>query len=491
MEAVRVVQTPANNMMQTDCDSAKPPAGLLSTEPAGRREIRHAAVSVVISLLVFAAALPYARTQLVQIPAFIPIYVSVLVVCDLITAVLLFGQFSVVRTPALLLLASGYLFTAFATVEYLSIFPGLLSATGLFGSGPQTSSAMYMFWHTGFPLAVIGYALLKGKAFKPCWPQRLMRDRPPIAIAVAALGVLALVAGFGIFATQGHAYIPTFLNGDRTTDIGRMFLFGVWALSLLALVAVWKTKPHTVLDVWLLVVMCVWLFDIALAALFNTGRYDLGWYVGRIYGLLAASFLLIGLLVEDIKQYQRLFQLSVKLGAANKVLANLARHDGLTGLANRRYFDEYLAEQIAIANRFHRPLALILCDVDHFKGFNDHYGHQAGDACLKHIARVLKSCSQRPADLVARYGGEEFAFILPDTGLQAAAQMAKEILSEVSRLGIAHAQSSTGSCVSVSCGVSELVPPMKAPQLIAAADELLYQAKGLGRNQVVSAWANI
>lgn len=482
---------PADNMMQTDCDSAKPPAGLLSTEPAGRREIRHAAISVAVSLLVFVAAVPFARMPLVQIPAFIPMYGSVLVICDLITAVLLFGQFSVVRTPALLLLACGYLFTATATLEYLSIFPGLLSPTGLFGSGPQTSSAMYMFWHSGFPLAIMGYTLLKGKVFKPFQPQQLMRDRPSIAIAVAVVGIFVLVAGFGLFATQGQAYIPIFLNGNRTTDMGHRFLFGVWALSLAALVAVWKKKPHTVLDVWLLVVMCVWLFDIALAALLNTGRYDLGWYVGRIYGLLAASFLLIALLIEDVKQHQRLFQLSIKLGAANKVLANLARHDGLTGLANRRYFDEYLAEQIAVASRFHRPLALILCDIDHFKDFNDHYGHQAGDACLKRVARVLASCSHRPADLVARYGGEEFAFILPDTDLRAAARMAEEIRREVSRLGIAHAHSSAGSCVSISSGVSELVPPMQAPQLIAAADELLYHAKGLGRNQVVSAWAVI
>ncbi len=450
-----------------------------------------AALSVAVSLLVFAAAVPFAKTPLLQIPAFIPMYVAALVICDLITAVLLFGQFSVVRTPALWLLASGYLFTACATLAYSFIFPGLFSPSGWFGSGPQTSSAMYMFWHSGFPLAVIGYTLLKGYTTIPGPLRRLGLARPPIAMACAVLGVLLLVAGFVLFATQGQAYIPMFLNGNRTTDTGRMFLFGVWVLSLVALVAVWKKKPHTVLDVRLLVVMCVWLLDIALAALLNTGRYDLGWYTGRIYGLLAASFLLIVLLIENMKQYQRLFQLSVKLGAANKVLANLARHDGLTGLANRRYFDEYLAEQIAIASRFHRPLALILCDIDHFKDFNDHYGHQAGDACLKRIARVLQSCSRRPADLVARYGGEEFAFILPDTGLKAAARMAEEMRCEVSHLAIAHARSSAASCVSVSSGVSELVPPMKAPQLIAAADALLYHAKGLGRNQVVSAWANI
>ncbi len=477
--------------MSTDCDPAKPPTGLLSTEPAGYREVRQAAICVLVSLVVFFAAVPFATTPLAQAFAFIPMYVSALVICDLITAVLLFGQFSVLQTPALLVLASGYLFTASATLVYMLIFPGLFSPTGLFGSGPQTSSAMYMFWHSGFPLAVIGYTLLKGKTTKPRkLPLRILAS-PRIAIASAAVVVLCVVVGFGIFATWGQAWIPIFLNGHRTTSTGRMFLFGVWLLSLAGLVGVWKKRPHTVLDIWLQVVMCVWLFDIALAALLNSGRYDLGWYVGRIYGLLAASFLLVVLLVEDLKQYKRLFQLSVKLSAANTVLANLARHDSLTGLANRRFFDEYLAEQIAIANRFHRPLALILCDIDHFKSFNDHYGHQEGDACLKRIARVLQSCSRRPADMVARYGGEEFAFILPDTDLRAAAQVAEEVRAEVSRLEISHAYSSAGSCVSISSGVSELVSSMKASQLISAADDFLYKAKGLGRNQVVSAWANI
>ncbi|SDO89552.1 diguanylate cyclase (GGDEF) domain-containing protein [Rhodoferax sp. OV413] len=477
--------------MSTDCDPGKAPTGLLSTEPAGYREVRQAAICVLVSLVVFFAAVPFAKTPLVQAFAFIPMYVSALVICDLITAVLLFGQFSVLQTPALLVLASGYLFTASATVVYMLIFPGLFSPTGLFGAGPQTSSAMYMFWHSGFPLAVIGYTLLKGKKIKPRKLPLLILASPRTAIATAAVVVLSVVVGFGIFATWGQAWIPIFLNEHRTTTTGRMFLFGVWLLSLIALVGVWKKRPHTVLDIWLQVVMCVWLFDIALAALLNSGRYDLGWYVGRIYGLLAASFLLVVLLVEDLKQYKRLFQLSVKLSAANTVLANLARHDSLTGLANRRFFDEYLAEQIAIANRFNRPLALILCDIDHFKNFNDHYGHQEGDACLKRIARVLKSCSRRPADMVARYGGEEFAFILPDTDLRAAARVAEEVRAEVSRLGISHAYSSAGSCVSISSGVSELVSSMKATQLISAADNFLYKAKGQGRNQVVSTWASV
>jgi diguanylate cyclase (GGDEF)-like protein len=224
-----------------------------------------------------------------------------------------------------------------------------------------------------------------------------------------------------------------------------------------------------------------------LAALLNTGRYDLGWYAGRLYGLLAASGLLMALLIEDVRQTGRLFQLSVELSAANRVLSNLARYDGLTGLANRRFFDEYLADQIAVANRYQRPLMLVICDVDHFKPFNDHYGHPAGDECLQRIANALSACCSRPADMAARYGGEEFALILPDTGLAGAVQMAEKARAAVAQLGIEHRYSSAGPHVSISCGVASFVVGMGAEQLIAVADECLYRAKHGGRNQVFSA----
>jgi diguanylate cyclase (GGDEF)-like protein len=476
--------------MNMGIDSNHSPQGLFSTERAGRRETRLARVFLVLSVLVFLAALPFAQTPLTQVPAFIPMYVSSLVICDLITAALLFGQFSVLRWPALLVLAGGYLFSACATVAYTLIFPGLFAPTGLFDAGPQTSSAMYMFWHSGFPVAVITYALFKAKANGSTAQDGRKPVSPHVAIAATVGGVLALVVAFTLFATWGHAYLPSFLDGNSTTGIGRVFLFGVWLLSLVALVAVWTRKPHTVLDVWMLVVMCVWLLDIALAALLNSGRYDLGWYVGRIYGLLAAGGLLMALLIEDVRQYTRLFQLSVKLTDANQVLDRLSRHDGLTGLPNRRFFDEYLAEQMAVASRYVRPLALVICDADHFKDFNDHYGHLKGDECLRQIARALQSSCTRPADMVARYGGEEFALILPDTDLTGAIRITEQARAAVASLKIPHARSSAAAYVSISCGISDLVLNMNAAQFIAAADGYLYQAKKQGRNRVVSASAD-
>jgi len=469
-----------------DVDFTRERWAFVSTVPAGRRETRWAQVAVLISALIFLVAAPFAKTPLAQIPAFVPAYVSSLVICDLITAALLFGQFSVLRSPALLVLAGGYLFTASITLAYALIFPSLFALPGLPTAGPQTTSAMYMFWHAGFPLLVMVYAWIKPKALAVNMPEQRPRASVVLAILCTVAGVFAIVCGFTLFATWGHAYIPVFLEGNRTTDLGRIFLIGIWMLSLAALAVLWRRKPHTVLDVWLLVVMCVWLFDIALAAILNTGRYDLGWYTGRIYGLLAASFLLMVLLVENARQYARLVQMSVELTIANSALAQLSRHDSLTELANRRYFDEYLSEQIALAKRHKRSLALILCDVDHFKTYNDHYGHPAGDVCLKRVAAALKSCNKRPTDLATRYGGEEFAMILPDTDLAGALQVAEATRAAVVAMQIPHARSPTGPYLTLSCGVSflRLHTDMSAQQLILAADECLYQAKGAGRNWV-------
>jgi diguanylate cyclase (GGDEF)-like protein len=186
---------------------------------------------------------------------------------------------------------------------------------------------------------------------------------------------------------------------------------------------------------------------------------------------------------------QQLAQLSTELSAANRSLEQLSLHDGLTSLANRRFFDTYLAGQVAIAHRQKRTLALVMCDVDAFKAYNDHYGHQAGDESLKHVAAALQSCCRRPADMVARYGGEEFAIILPDTELAAAARIAEAARSAVARLNIAHAYSPAASFVSISGGVAVLLGKgdLTPQELIAAADQSLFEAKHSGRNRMVSA----
>lgn len=466
--------------------SSPPPSAHHSNEPAGLRERVFAFATVLVSAAIFGVAAWHARTPLAPYPAFIPVYVTALVICDLITAVLLWGQFSAVRSAALLVLAGGYLFTAVATTAYALIFPGLFAPTGLLGSGAQTSSALYMLWHAGFPLAVMAYARCKAKP--DGWPAltKLALAGPRYAITGTVVVVVAGVALFTGFATSDHALLPIFMDGNRTTFIGKVFLVGIWVLSLVALGSLRRGKGQTVLDVWLHVVMCVWLFDIALAAVLNTGRYDLGWYAGRIYGLLAAGFLLIVLLSENARHFGGLMQVTAELRTANDTLWQLSMKDGMTRLANRRSFDGHLAEQLRVAARHGRPLALVLVDVDHFKEFNDAYGHQAGDDCLQLIARALDACCQRPADMAARYGGEEFAMVLPDTDRDGALHMAQAARQAVSELAIAHRRSSTGPVVSISSGVAVVHPGavIDALVLVGEADKALYQAKSSGRNRV-------
>ncbi len=185
---------------------------------------------------------------------------------------------------------------------------------------------------------------------------------------------------------------------------------------------------------------------------------------------------------------QQVSELSAAL-AENQSLAELSLHDGLTHIANRRFFDTYLAGQIAIARRNNRSLALVLCDVDEFKQYNDHYGHQAGDACLVQIAAALQACCNRAADMAARYGGEEFALILPDTDLAGAEWIAETVRDTVSHLGIEHAKSGTGSRVSISGGIAVWKMDMTAQELVAIADESLYRAKHEGRNRMIAARA--
>jgi two-component system sensor histidine kinase UhpB len=234
----------------------------LSTLPAGRRERRLALAVVAISLGIFVAAVPFAKVPLAPVWAFIPIYQSAFVVNDLITAVLLFGQFGILRSRALLALASGYLFTAFMAVAHGLTFPGLFAPTGLLGAGPQTTAWLYMFWHAGFPLLVVTYALLPDDGAAPRRPP----GRPGVVVLASVAGAPGAAIGVTLLATAGQGALPAIMHGNNYTPAMSSVVSTVWALSLLALVVLWRRRPHSVLDLWLMVVMCAWLFDIALAA---------------------------------------------------------------------------------------------------------------------------------------------------------------------------------------------------------------------------------
>jgi diguanylate cyclase (GGDEF)-like protein len=188
---------------------------------------------------------------------------------------------------------------------------------------------------------------------------------------------------------------------------------------------------------------------------------------------------------QRVRRLIQQHRLELQLREANYQLQQLTLIDSLTQIANRRRFDEYLLQEWGRAVREHLPLSLAICDIDHFKPYNDHYGHPAGDRCLQQVAKALSQCIHRPTDLVARYGGEEFAVVLPSTTLEGAAAVGDRLVAAVSCLALPHAYAATGPVVTLSCGVSSVVPltDYLPSDLVFTADQALYQAKAAGRNQ--------
>jgi diguanylate cyclase (GGDEF)-like protein len=206
-------------------------------------------------------------------------------------------------------------------------------------------------------------------------------------------------------------------------------------------------------------------------------------------------------LAEKIRRRFYLLQLQEQtlvqeLSQANEQLQKISRSDVLTGLYNRRHFHDYLANAWQRAEISKEPVAVLMMDVDHFKPFNDHYGHQAGDECLKQVAMALEDNLRRPGDMVARYGGEEFVAVLPNTGPREALQAAARVRRGVEQLMMRHEYSDAARVVTISIGIgvgssdtlSTLMPHNDqlggAERLLACADQALYEAKNAGRNCV-------
>jgi two-component system chemotaxis family response regulator WspR len=199
-------------------------------------------------------------------------------------------------------------------------------------------------------------------------------------------------------------------------------------------------------------------------------RYHSGAYINRLQRDEAFTFL------HESQQ---------QLAEANIELQKLAALDALTGIANRRRFDEVMVTEWQRGQRDNKPLSLLMCDVDSFKLYNDNLGHLAGDLCLKKVAAVLTENLKRPADLAARYGGEEFAIVLPETTAEGALAVAESCRHHLQSLAMEHPETDT-KVVTMSVGVATLVPSSQSSitQLIAMADKALYAAKSSGRNRV-------
>lgn len=282
-------------------DPGSNPRIFLSTVVPRPNQQRLVMAVMLASVVVFVAVLPFAQWQLAQVWGFIPVYESAVIINDLVTAAMLVGQFTLLRSPGLLALSSGYFFTATVATVHMLSFPGLFSATGLLNAGPQTTAWLYMFWHGGFPLSLIAYALLQQSE-----RTRHIRLRHAVApVLWAACVIFFLTCGVTALATH-PTLLPAIMRGHGYTGAMSTTIGIVGMLNLLAAAILWRHRGHSLLNLWCAVVAVTSVFEVALSAMFNHGRFDLGFYAGRAYGLVASSFVLVALIIEHARLYAML-----------------------------------------------------------------------------------------------------------------------------------------------------------------------------------------
>ncbi|RWN59363.1 MASE4 domain-containing protein [Mesorhizobium sp.] len=302
-------------------DSALAPASritqplVLANIPPSPGQGRIARAFLLALLVILLGTWPFAAIRLPEVDAFVPTLAAALFVSDCVTAALLFAQFSILRQWALLVIASGYLFSALIVIAHALTFPGAFTPTGVLGSGLQSAVWLYWFWHAGLPISIIGYALLKDT--DRVADARVTRR----AISLSVVGVFALVIGLFLFVTHFEHLLPILFVDVRPLSLFRRTIGGMVVLALggIALWLLWP-RQRSLLDQWLIVALCALLLEVALASVLSAGRYNLAWYAGRFYQLVTATVVMVVLLAEMTRLYASLARSNAMLQHERKRL---------------------------------------------------------------------------------------------------------------------------------------------------------------------------
>ncbi|KVP70151.1 sensor domain-containing diguanylate cyclase [Burkholderia ubonensis] len=440
-----------------------------------RRQFWFAALSALVILLTLGIAAPHANVALPAVEPFMPMCALTVFTTAGIAAFFLGAQFAVTRQPVLGALGGAYAFTALAVALQLLTFPGVFAPHGLLGARPQSAAWMWIFWHAGFPSFVLLALFARERMARTAISAQRMRGWT-IALIGGPAATAALLCVLALNVPLPPAFRPP---GDAAVLPVNAVALVVWTLNALALAAVLLTgRLRTTLDLWLAIAVLACLTDTTLNLL-STNRFTVGWYVARVFSMFTPGVLVCVLAWEVTMLYQRLFE-------AHATLMRSSARDGLTGVYNRSHFNDHFHLLFLQARRQGEPLSLLMVDVDHFKAYNDAFGHVKGDACLIAVANALTGVVRRPADLVARYGGEEFAIVLPNTGARGARLVAEEAREAVLRLNLPTREPAGRVSVSVGCATAAPDEPMMPDALIEAADAALYRAKDAGRNRIMT-----
>jgi len=435
---------------------------------ASRTHARTALGFVLAFVLATVCAARFGDVALPAVRPFIPICATLWGVGDLLTAFLLFTQFGVNGIRAFAVLGAAYLIPGLLTPAYIVLFPRIFvdstHATGF----EQVSVWLWVVWHIGFAVIVGVYHLIDQRLDARVETAHAIRQTMLVATGAA----VALCAFATIAVLAGHAtLLPIVVMGHVTR------LFAVLVAPLIfvtnvgaAFIILNSSKRPSTLQLWLMVALAIAALDGLLNA-FSVGRYTVNWYVGKVETLCSATVVLMILLAEVSLLYRR--------------LGTMATIDVLTQVANRRSFDDDANWALNVRARHPLSLAFLVIDVDHFKLFNDTYGHHAGDLCLRRIADAIRRNCARAGDLIGRYGGEEFVVLLLGATPEGAAIVAEAIRAGVEESRIPHSASPKAPVVTVSVGgihaTADAAVDLDA--LFRAADAALYRAK-LTRNSV-------
>jgi diguanylate cyclase (GGDEF)-like protein len=437
----------------------------LATGNEYRRVIRYGIILVLAALVLT----PVSNVALGRSYSLFAMLLAASIMATAITAMLLLVQARALRSLPTGVLCAGFAYAGATMIPYALLHQGLFPDLGpAIGATPIAHQYLWFFWQAGLLIALLAYQWL-----------RLFERTDPRTRAYGRFVILWLGIAYVVL-TPLAIWLPdlppTFVNGHWTP---LFTTFMAPFLTLLAAAAIVETirrrNRSNVLDAWIAIVAFGIIVEVYLTII-GDERFTVGWYASRVVVLLATSTVLAVLLAQAATLYADLVERAA-------VLESQAHTDILSGLPNRRRFDEEFARAFGSAIRRSAPIAVAIIDIDRFKDYNDAFGHQAGDEALRRIGQAIAESVERSGDFAARYGGEEFVVILEDTTLGGAAGVAERIRSAVLDAAI---RAPAGGLLSVSAGVAARLPGSTGDALLRQADEALYEAKNAGRNRVQS-----
>ena len=403
-----------------------------------------------------------------HINAFLPITATIWTVAELLTAFLLLSQFQFSGKLGIAIIAAGYGVSGLLTIPYLLFFPGVISDAPPSAGLLQVSVWLWLTWHLLFPTAIAAAHLLDRSLDTSSVPQhrvgRVLRVTGGITVStsVALFDAIYLMRDrLPVLVVAHGGFSPVF------TQVVVPLLVATNAAALGILLV--RARKPTMLQTWLGVALLTMLLD-GLLNIWSPGRYSIAWYVGKVEALITATVVCFMLLKDVAGMYRRLYR--------------FASRDELTGLRNRRSFNERAASAFGSRAEQTSGIALLIVDVDFFKQYNDRYGHAAGDTVIAAVASSLATSVVRAEDSVARYGGDEFVILLPGVLLAEGEAVAERVRRRVAELDIVHEGAPKKALtVSIGIGYCEHDDDVSEAALFKAADDALYRAKKEGRNR--------